>query len=423
VLVSLSRPLERLGEMNHKPPIADLSSWPVLPTAGFMGSMRQFATPASSTPPAGSSNLGISARRPLSAYRARAFRVRRVTGRLLPICWVWAASAVLVRADDVDLDSRFFRQLSAPMTSVMDGNPFRAGLTRVAEQAHLNLWLDRNVDPSLPIDAGPLGPTVFGGLEKLAASQKCVILPLANVVLVGRESWVERTAAAILRIPEKRRGAKVDISWDALSTPEEALAVTLGGTRRDLPPLPHDLWPAVHWREVDREVAIQLVLAQFDAPTTPAILSGAAIRVTRRYPQKAISLEKLRDWMQTADATSEIRSSGDWLVAEGNVAAHRIALSQLLGQESGNVTRVDPDRATFSLKKMTTSAENALNQLARAAGRTCVIAPDAGEACRSMVSLEGQDTTLRELVDLVASQAGVMAVWEDETLRIQLPAN
>jgi hypothetical protein len=257
-------------------------------------------------------------------------------------------------------------------------------------------------------------------LEKLAASQQCVILPLANVVLVGRESWVDRTATAILSIPENRRGSKLDISWDALSTPDEALAAVAGSSPRERPPLPHDLWPAIRWREIDRDVAIQLVLSQFDAMSAkPDRPSPPAVRFSRRYPRDATSMSKLRELMKATDPAGEVRVTGDWLIVDGNIAAHRKAMSMILGH-SGAAARLNPEQATFTLKRMTTSAENAFTQLARAAGRTCVIAPDAGSACQAMVSVEGQDSTLLELVDAVASQVGVMALWDDDTLRIQL---
>ena len=62
---------------------------------------------------------------------------------------------------------------------------------------------------------------------------------------------------------------------------------------------------------------------------------------------------------------------------------------------------------------MRTSAGNALQQLCGVAGRRCEIAPAARKACEQTVTVEGKDATLRELIDLVAKQAGVKVRWGD----------
>jgi hypothetical protein len=82
---------------------------------------------------------------------------------------------------------------------------------------------------------------------------------------------------------------------------------------------------------------------------------------------------------------------------------------------------VDVDRSTFTIKRLRTSAKNAFAQLAQMAGRKCRIEPEASEACQGLVSVEGTDLTLRELIGRVAAEAGVEVSWTGDTIVISAP--
>lgn len=319
-------------------------------------------------------------------------------------------------------------KLSAPMTSIVDGKPFRDGLAGIAAQARLNLWLDRAVDPTAPVEVGPVGPTVFAAIEKLAARRDCVVMPVAGVVLVGRPEWVDRTTASILSLRIADKGTPTNISWDDLTTPLEAIsnAAAAGSEVNVDPNLPHDLWPATAWNQIDRRVAVTLILAQFDRrPTSTdslrAVRSTAATsngRVTRRYGRSKAD-EAIGNAMAEVDRQSRVRQAGQWLVATGTIAAHRAGARAML-QHLAKGAAPDPDKDTFTVKKMSTTAENAFRQLAQSAGKNCVIDAEAREACKKMVSIEGEDVTLRRLIDAVAGQAGVVATWQGSNIVISL---
>jgi hypothetical protein len=177
----------------------------------------------------------------------------------------------------------------------------------------------------------------------------------------------------------------------------------------------------VEWKQIERQVAITLILAQFadvgDRDITPR---GRPGRVTRRYARGPVPVERLTAAFKAADASAQVRVSPRSVLAEASISAHREATCLLL-REAGKGSRPDPDRDTFTLKKMTTSAENALRQLANTAGKTCVIEPTAANACKASITLEGQDVTLRQLVELVAGQAGLTARWQGDNILISLP--
>ena len=62
-----------------------------------------------------------------------------------------------------------------------------------------------------------------------------------------------------------KRGEVIDVDWQELTTPQEALRLVsdAASSPANTPTLPHDLWPAVHWQKIERQVAVILILSQF----------------------------------------------------------------------------------------------------------------------------------------------------------------
>ncbi len=373
--------------------------------------------------------------RPNSGIENLMTKIQRLRGRLkcrkrvisnrLGRCLAGLAFVLTVTsisADDLSVRDPFFARLSTPMTSIQDGKPFREALQSIADQVELNIWLDRRVDPTSPVSAGPLKPTVAAAIEKIAEQRDCVMMPVAGVVLVGRPSWVDATAATLLWIetPENRQTAAT-VSWDALSTPETACGVAAGAASIEVsPPLPHDLWPAVRWRQIDRRVAVALILAQFDLrPQSPLNLTSircepatreAACR--RRYSAGKTNA-KIRQAIERLDPKATARITDGWLEVTATPAAHWEATAEMLAAESKKVTR-DPegDTLTFSLNPTRATAGDLLRSFAKTAGRDCVIDPAAKEACDRIVTIEADQQTLRQLIDRVAQEASVSAQWK-----------
>ena len=344
----------------------------------------------------------------------------------------WGGETDLVFGDDFSVNDGFYAKLSAPMNAVVDGKPFRDAILSIADQAKLNVCIDRRVDPSKPVSMGAAGPNVYGALAKLAAGRGCVVLPISNVLLIGRPEWVDATGQAIWSLPEReQRGTAVEdqvrvasISWDDLTTPIAALEKAVGGEVQLSSPLPHDMWPRTRWTRMRRDVAVALVLAQFDLKpnSTSSLRQIVSVSIQgkpahlRRY--SASMANAVRPAMSAVDSRSRFRLSADWLVATGSVAAHRKAAERIFASAKAVVP--DPDVDTFTLKKMETNAGNALRQLSQTAGLACEIDSGAEQACQTVVTLEGTDATLRELIELVAKQAGVQVTWRDDSILIQM---
>ena len=327
--------------------------------------------------------------------------------------------------DDFSTASPIYEKLATPMNSVFDGKPFRAAISGIAEQVGLNVWLDRSIDPTAVVNVGSSGSTVYGALSQIAASRKCVLMPISNVLLIGRRERVAKLTAAILLSRASRNSVPasvIDVKWDDLTTPTTALNRSTGTTSDSSPTLPHDLWPKTEWRQIRQTVAVALILGQFDLQFEPSSFPERLVtspltqpgRLERRYSSELAKF--VRPTVNKADPTARTREAGKWLETTATFAAHAAANEAIFA--ALKPTLPDPDNDTFTLKQMRTSAGNALQQLCGVAGRRCEIAPNARKACEQTVTVEGKDATLRELIELVATQAGVKATWGDGVIFI-----
>lgn len=348
----------------------------------------------------------------------------------LPLSVAVLGATEVAMADEFSFDQPLAAKLSTPYHRIADGKPFREGLHDIASQTKLNLWVDRLVDPTTPIDVGTVGPTVLGAIEKIAEGRGCVVMPIANVVLVGKPTWVDHTSAAILAWGELSRHKDVsDFHWEDLTTPFEALTQVVGDEVRVNPELPHDLWPANSWSQLDRRVAITLILAQFgqttDATDIAPIAGKLNLRlkawndrlpaaVTRRYTGK--DLKAIGSAMRRVDGGTRVRNLGRSIEVTGSLAAHRAGICGTL-RKAG--TLPDVDDPIFQLKQTQATAEALLREFSKIAGVQCKIDPAAMPACQQPISIETTgETSLRTLIEMVAERAGVRVRWENNSLLV-----
>lgn len=351
-------------------------------------------------------------------------RLSRTTSRprvvsLTSLLFVLCLARVSV-GDDFSEASPIYEKLATPMNSVFDGKSFRSAISGIADQVGLNVWVDRGVDPTAVVKVGSSGSTVYGAISQIAASRDCVLMPISNVLLIGRRDRVAKLTAGIMTFPTARAGTSadlVDVKWEDLTTPTAALNQSTGNAFDSSQTLPHDLWPKTEWTQINKDVAVALILGQFDLQFEPSLFPQRLVTSSMKEPVRfkrrySTSLAKIvRPIVTKADPTARMRVSGKWLETTATFSAHTSATEAIFA--ALKPTLPDPDKDTFTLKQMRTSAGNALQQLCSVAGRRCEIAPAARKACEQTVTVEGKDATLRELIELVAKQAGVKVTWGD----------
>lgn len=323
---------------------------------------------------------------------------------------------MVLAIDTFDESEGFSRRLKGRTSSVLDGKTFRSALERLTEANQLNLWLDRQVNPSAILSVGPVGPTVFLAIQKIAASQSCEVMPISNVVLVGRSSWIDQMTEEILKTPQGRMGLRIDLEWEKLSTPKEVMQKLLGTTETSASGLPHDHWPETRLLKVHKGVAQLLIEGQFaQAPSKSATPGLPTIKRTYRLetPTAGEAQKDLKGIVP--DARFDKFSEG--LSIRANARDHRLVTQWILSRHDSQ-QGVDVNKDTFSLNKLSTSAENAFQQLAKTANLRCVIQAEAQPACKRLVTLEGKDVTLRFLIEKIAQQIDVQVEWQTSAIVI-----
>lgn len=315
-------------------------------------------------------------------------------------------AALACRGDELATSSGIGAKLSSPTVLLLDGKPLRDALRQTAKLAGVNLWLDRKVDPNALVSPGQLGPTFFAALESIANECDCVLMVCKNVVIIGRESWVDPLAVRLMAQPEARaaRNSVVNVHWEDLTTPTVALARVSGGTIAKSDVLPHDLWPETDWKSMQRDVAQVLIRAQFDFP----LKTSDSARLTRKY-ETGSRLNEIRALTQQLDSHSKIKIEDGWMSVTSTMATHRQLTASLLRKGGASVGKVDDRR--FDLKVINQRADVVLSQFAQAAGRICRIEPAAVPACESRVTIEASQKSLAELIEMVAERVNVQVKW------------
>ena len=328
-----------------------------------------------------------------------------------------------VSGEELLSSSKFFQQLSAPLSIVVDGQPFRDCVMHVAKRSEINVWIDRQVDPSATIHPGQTGPTVFAALQTIAQQRDCVVMPVANVVLIGRPAWVDSTSAALITCPTSSTAAT--IQWDEMTTPTVAYAAATGDAGPSDVRLPHDLWPATKLRLIKRPIAANLVLSQFGRHLSSTKTMDPKTSLTNNSDQAVTRGYSTSDEIKSAfsDSTAKFKTAGKKTFVTALPTAHRLATAILFSKKvpaNAKPNRFRADDRQFSLKLENKPAGAAIKSFASTAGAKCIIAPQAAEAASKLVSLEATNKTLAQLIDMVAEKSGLKATWADDTLTIDL---
>ncbi|TWU40831.1 hypothetical protein [Novipirellula artificiosorum] len=344
-------------------------------------------------------------------------------------------SYFVAAGEPVSLKDPMIRQLAAPTSAVVDGKPFREAVAELAGRSDLSVWVDRAVDPSVRIHAGQVGPTVYLALKQLAATGQCVVMPIDNVVLIGRATWVDATTASLMSlraVTRKRRSPPLqDLAWPEATTPTEALKIVFdrGKISAATIPMPHDLWPAKQWSSIDPGVATCLLLAQFERTLDPEAFPKRLVVIpmdrTRQYKVRydvAEGRSEMVAAIRRVDREMSVRTVEAGFEITATASAHRAAIDTFLTEladDLGGPGDIDTPNVTLNLANM--PADQVFHHLAGTAGRDCVIAADAATLCKQLVFYQAEKVTLRQVTDKVAEQVGVKVVWTDEQLLIDLP--
>jgi len=339
----------------------------------------------------------------------------------------------------------FVQRLTVSHTGLVDGRGFREAIRIAASPAGeltepINVWIDRHVNPNAPVSPGPLGPTRYASLSRIAAAADCVCVPLENCVLIGRADWVAVMLERFFPVDEnradrervQRRVAPIDLQWPDLTTPDEAmqrLRQQLAGQSLgygETVSLPHDLWPEVSMKRIDPRLMAELIAGQFAA----AEPSGKPIRRSYSFPRNRRVFASLAE----VDSQSVVQTEGVRQSVTATPAAHVWLCQQLLavtdsggaGEMRGGaaaqagdlIARLRDDPRTFSMTVRNEPAGRVIQTLVASMNVQCRFDGSAEPRLKQRVSFTAKDQSLWDLLRLIADQASLKIEAAEGSLRI-----
>jgi hypothetical protein len=301
------------------------------------------------------------------------------------------------------VDTKLMRQLATPFQGVISGLTVRQACDSIAQSTQVNYWLHPSVDPSRMIEIPQSNWSVWDVLEKISDQAEAEIFPVAGVVIIGKQPWVHQFVKDHLSLS---RIELIDVDWPALTTPEEAWE-KVAKKKSDFQ-LPHDLWPAVRWKSIDRQVAMDLV--------------DCRRKIEPQTPSSARCFYPLGTWtdaVKDVDPNAKVSgpSSGTKTGSrsiETTVEGHRAIRRAWIQAFAANAD-ASTQSSKFSIR-VTSRANDVLQQLSAKNGCTLQWDPAIDQATKDKpVSFEAQDATLEEIGRMVAQRIDLELKVQNQT--------
>jgi hypothetical protein len=311
----------------------------------------------------------------------------------------FAFAEVPAKISAASVDTKLMRQLASPFHGVISGLTVREAYDSIAQSAQINYWLHPNVDPSRLIEIRESNWSVWDVLEKIADQAEAEVFPVAGVVVIGKRPWIEQFVKEHLLLSKIDL---IDVDWPMLTTPQEAWE-KVSRKKLDLP-LAHDLWPAVRWKSIDRQVAMDLIDCRQKIDSKP--VSSVRRSYLYFYPTGSWT-----DAAKVVDADAKIsgpsrRANLATRSVETTLEGHRAIrvawIKALAATDPGSSSS-----AKFSIRVSSRGGE-VLQQLAAKNGSTLRWDVSIDQATKDQaVAFEAQDATLEEIARMVATRMQV----------------
>ncbi len=187
---------------------------------------------------------------------------------------------VAVRADPAQLltGQGLSEALNRPVGFELSGDSRRGALRMISKQFGLAIFLDRRIDPDVPLSYRTRETPLGTALAEIAAQFGAAVTWLGPVGYVGPPEAVKKlqTVRALVQDQVKNMPSEVEgrlsqplpISWNRLATPEEIFRkITQNYELQWQHPerLPHDLWVSGRLPPMDCATQCTIILAGFDA--------------------------------------------------------------------------------------------------------------------------------------------------------------
>lgn len=356
---------------------------------------------------------------------------RRLAQGMLVIAWLFGSAHG--QSSEHLSSPRFQQQLAAPASIFWDEVPISSAISELSRTQRMHCWLDRRLDPSMPISFSSQQAALGKSLLQLATDNENLdIAWIGDVLIFGPKDAAERVAT-VHRIHRDRLDAmqsrfhrtawinRKTMRWDKLATPrilvdrlERELESDIAG--KDL--VPHDLWNGGILQDLPLYVRLELVLSGFDL--TFAFRSDGGARIIR-MPEQPVATWKLKIPRDRRDTVKEIvlrqpaaALDGDRLTASWTT--YQLVKQALVDDNSDNETL---DNARYTLKAQNQQVGPFLQNLCKQLGLECRFDNVDSVELQRRVSFEVREVRLEALLQKAVETTPLSATLTGTTLIVQ----
>ena len=333
------------------------------------------------------------------------------------------------------------QQLDAIVGIHWASNPLRGALTRLSRDQGVAIFLDRRVDPDVPIEFSMQGMDLGGVLNSLAGRVQQGVCRVGPVVYIGptRTSSMLATVVALKeneskQLPSAVRGRlrrSEPLRWPELTAPRElidGLAAGVGLTVEGGEQIPHDLWPEVDLPPLTFAQRMSLVLAGFhmtfeigqDDSTIRLMPMPETASMERSYPLRG-NRANVMAVLSRRFPDANISAAAGKITVIGTVEEHGAIKRALEGKSERPTPAKSPSggETVYSLKIKGRVGKLA-SGLATKLGLQLEFEQRAAGKFNEPVSLDVKEVSLEELLDALFSPAGLSYELTGKTLRVRL---
>ena len=264
-------------------------------------------------------------------------------GRGAVAVMVLVATAIATEPAPVRTGPEMAETLTRRVGFEISGDSRRDALQMIAKQFHIALFLDRRIDPDIPVTYRTQKTPLGTALAEMVSQFNGAITWLGPIGYIGPASEVKKlqtlralTQRQLAGLPEgagQRLLQKYPLHWERLTTPAK-IVQSIAGTYQlqwEHPEqLPHDLWAGGNFPATDCATQLTIVLAGFDrtfqfgaAGSTFALKPiPARVTISRAYALEGRDDDQAVGRWKRQFPQAEVRREGQQLILIARAEDH-----------------------------------------------------------------------------------------------------
>lgn len=339
-----------------------------------------------------------------------------------------------------------FRTLARPLSLLWRDQPLKPGLQTIASTQGVEIFLDRRIDPTQPVQIGLGAERIDILLKGIANGINCKLGFIESVAYIGPVEETARIEMTYWRAWYQYRKQLIDIKaagdvtkapqipvqklhWDRLTTPQEILYaierewnIEILGKEK----VPHDLWDEGKYSALTLPAQICLVVAGFGLSAEPIPDTNQwkliAIRDSSNamlgYAKNQWKRENLEQWSksESLDVTEEAKQYR----VRADVATHyAIALGKYQSTLPKPKSRFENLRFTF--EAVNTPAADVIDSIAIQLQLQADWQIERSALAQRRIGLKVNQASVKQLIEELAKQSSVTLEVVNETTLIIKP--